>query len=119
VVAQVLQSIAAAHGATVDFCLKPGFPPTVCDPEAVERARAVTASLFGRDAWVDMAFPTMGAEDFSYVLQRVPGAMLLLGIGSNGADSPLHSDRFLLDETALADGVALLCGLAAGHCGRD
>jgi hippurate hydrolase len=115
-VPQVLEGIAAAHGATVDFQLTPGFPPTICAAEAVERASAVTARLFGPEAWVEMAFPTMGAEDFSYVLQRVPGAMLLLGTGS---DHPLHSAHFMLDEAVLADGVALLCGLAAEHCTRD
>jgi hippurate hydrolase len=119
VVERVLSGVVAAHGAELDFRLKPGFPPTVCAPEAVERARNVTARLFGEQAWVDMAFPTMGAEDFSYVLERVPGAMLLLGIGSEGADRPLHSDRFTLDESMLANGVALLCGLAADHCARD
>ena len=115
-VPQVLEGVAAAHGAAIAFRLKPGFPPTICAPEAVEHARIVTERLFGGEAWVEMASPTMGAEDFSYVLQRVPGAMLLLGLGTG---HPLHSDHFMLDEAALADGVALLCGLAAEHCGRD
>ena len=119
VVEQVFGGVAAAHGAEAAIRLKPGFPPTICAPEAVDRARTVTARLFGDEAWVDMAFPTMGAEDFSYVLQKLPGAMLLLGIGSEGADQPLHSDRFILDESMLANGVALLCGLAADACGAD
>ena len=119
VVEQVFGGVAAAHGAEAAIRLKPGFPPTICAPEAVDRARAVTAGLFGEENWVDMAFPTMGAEDFSYVLQKVSGAMLLLGIGSEGADQPLHSDRFILDESMLANGVALLCGLAADACGAD
>jgi hippurate hydrolase len=119
VLRQVLEGVATAHGAEVALRIKPGFPPTICAAEAVERARAVTTALFGSAAWADMAFPTMGAEDFSYVLERVPGAMLLLGTGSEGTDRPLHSDRFVLDESVLANGVALLCGLAADHCRRD
>ena len=119
VVEQVFGGVAAAHGAEAAIRLKPGFPPTICAPEAVDRARAVTGRLFGEQNWVEMPFPTMGAEDFSYVLQRVPGAMLLLGIGSEGADHPLHSDRFMLDESMLANGVALLCGLAADACAAD
>jgi amidohydrolase len=113
VVTQVLEHVVAAHGATLDFRLKPGFPPTICAAEAVERARIVTGDLLGPEAWADMAFPTMGAEDFSYVLQRVPGAMLLLGIGGEGDTRPLHSARFMLDEEAMIAGVALLAGLAA------
>ncbi|MDB5672464.1 MAG: Peptidase amidohydrolase [Alphaproteobacteria bacterium] len=108
IVPRVIENVAAAHGATVDFRLEPGFPPTVCASEAVARGRAVTGRLLGPDAWVEMAHPTMGAEDFSYVLQRVPGAMLLLGIGTS---RPLHSNHFILDEDVLAVGVALLCGL--------
>jgi hippurate hydrolase len=119
VLAQVLDGVAKAHGAEIALRIDPGFPPTICAAEAVARGRAVTTALFGSEAWVDMPFPTMGAEDFSYVLQRVPGAMLLLGIGSQGADRPLHSDHFLLDESVLGDGVALLCGLAADHCARE
>jgi hippurate hydrolase len=115
IVPEVLQGVAAAHRARVEFRLTPGFPPTICAAEAVNRARTVTGRLFGDGAWVDMVFPTMGAEDFSYVLERVPGAMLLLGLGT---ERPLHSDHFMLDEAVLANGVALLCGLAAEHCAR-
>jgi hippurate hydrolase len=117
VVTRVLENVVAAHGATLELKIKHGFPPTICAPEAVDRARAVTSELFGAEAWVDMDFPTMGAEDFSYVLQRVPGAMLLLGIGREGESRPLHSDRFMLDEEAMVDGVALLAGLAADALG--
>jgi hippurate hydrolase len=55
-----------------------------------------------------MPTPVMGAEDFSYVLQRVPGAMVFLGARAEGSGgAPLHSNRMVIDESALADGIAL------------
>ncbi len=58
----------------------------------------------------------MGAEDFSYVLEKVPGAMFFLGVAAAGADwhccEGIHSTRMVLDEAALPTGAALLAGLA-------
>jgi hippurate hydrolase len=56
----------------------------------------------------------MGAEDFSYVLERVPGAMILLGTRPEGADrvAPNHSNRMLLNESAMATGIALHAAVA-------
>ena len=56
----------------------------------------------------------MGAEDFSYVLERVPGAMAFLGarVEGEGGGQPLHSNRMTLDESALSSGVALYCAVA-------
>ena len=63
-----------------------------------------------------MTKPTMGAEDFSYVLNRTPGAMVMLGATPEGGDyrscCALHSNRMVLDETAMARGVALHCAMA-------
>ena len=58
----------------------------------------------------------MGAEDFSYVLEKVPGAMFFLGVAQEGADwqhcCGIHSPRMMVDETALPLGVAVLAGCA-------
>jgi len=60
---------------------------------------------------VALPAPVMGAEDFSYILQRVPGAMAFLGTrpaDRRPADvAPNHSNRMVIDESALATGVAL------------
>ncbi len=53
----------------------------------------------------------MGAEDFSYVLERVPGAFVFLG-AATAAREPLHSDRMRIDESALAAGAALHAAVA-------
>ncbi|MBY8822619.1 M20 metallopeptidase family protein [Sphingomonas colocasiae] len=108
--------IAAAHGARADVSFDPGFPVTRCDPAAVAFGKAVSQSLFGDDAWMALDAPIMGAEDFSYVLDRVPGAMFFLGAAEAGADwtrcCGLHSGHMILDERVMARGGALLAGLA-------
>ena len=63
-----------------------------------------------------MEHPIMGAEDFSYVLEKVPGAMAFLGVAAEGADwahcSGIHSSRMMVDETVLPRGAAILAGCA-------
>jgi metal-dependent amidase/aminoacylase/carboxypeptidase family protein len=58
----------------------------------------------------------MAAEDFSYVLEKVPGALLVLGVATDasnpGGCCGLHSNRMLLDEQAMPRGAALMAGVA-------
>jgi hippurate hydrolase len=58
-----------------------------------------------------MPTPFMGAEDFSYVLERVPGALVFLGARTEGG-GPLHSDVMKIDEDVLTSGAALHAALA-------
>jgi amidohydrolase len=113
---RVAENIAAAHGASAAVDIIPGFPVTVCDERAVNLAKGVTQRLFGDAAWQTVPNPVMGAEDFSYVLQKVPGAMLFLGAVPQGGDHHtccgLHSNRMVLDETVMARGAALHCAIA-------
>lgn len=115
-IAQVAENIARAHGCEADVEIEPGFPVTVCDPRAAALAEASIVAAFGKDAWLPMKAPLMGAEDFSYVLDKVPGAMLFLGVCPPGDTCehacPCHSNRMVLDEAALARGVAGLCAMA-------
>jgi hippurate hydrolase len=114
---RLASGIAAAHGATASVTITPGFPVTVCDPRAVAMGRAVSTALFGDRAWRGLDQPIMGAEDFSYVLEQVPGAMFFLGVAHEGADwhkcHAIHSTRMVVDETVLPRGAALLAGLGA------
>jgi metal-dependent amidase/aminoacylase/carboxypeptidase family protein len=59
----------------------------------------------------------MGAEDFSYVLNEVPGAMVFLGTNpGRGTAAPNHSNRMVIDEGAMASGIALYAAMALHHC---
>jgi hippurate hydrolase len=113
---RLAQGIAAAHGASATVEIIPGFPVTNCDGRAVALGEAVTTRLYGQDAWQTLAHPIMGAEDFAYVLEKVPGAMFFLGVAEQGTDwracCGLHSTHMRLDESAMARGAALHAAIA-------
>jgi hippurate hydrolase len=114
-----VRGIAAAHGLEAAVHVIEGYPVTVNDGAFAAFARSVAADLLGGDRVVDLEAPIMGAEDFSYVLQRVPGALVFLGARAGGSDPfPLHSNRMVLDEAALADGVALHAAVALRYLGE-
>jgi hippurate hydrolase len=113
---RLAQGIAAAHGASATVEIIPGFPVTNCDGRAVALGETVTKRLFGEDDWQTLANPIMGAEDFAYVLEKVPGAMFFLGVAEQGTDwracCGLHSTHMHLDESAMARGAALHAAIA-------
>jgi amidohydrolase len=115
-ITRIAENIARAHGAEADVEITRGFPVTVCDARAVSMAERAIGNLLGAGAWQTMQKPIMGAEDFSYVLQRVPGAMMMLGVCPDGQDwhtaCPCHSNRMVLNESVLARGVAAHCAIA-------
>ncbi len=88
-----------------------GYPPTVNDPRGAALVEAVARRLLGDDR-VDRAPLQMGAEDFAYYLQAVPGAFFFLGAA--GAEPPTshHSPHFRIDEAVLPLGAALLAEIA-------
>jgi amidohydrolase len=115
-VRRVVDGIAAAHGAIAELEIEPGYPVTVNDPEFADHVTRLARALIGRDDVSQMEAPIMGAEDFSYVLQRVPGAMAFLGACppdiEPGQGPQNHSNRVVLDESAMAVGVALHAAVA-------
>jgi amidohydrolase len=120
---RVAENIAAAHGARAEVEIDHGFPVTVCDPRATDLFRRAAVALFGEEAWVTMGHPMMGAEDFSYVLQKVPGAMAFLGAAPEGGDyrtcCALHSNRMVLNEDVMARGIAMHCAIAEAALSAD
>ena len=119
---RLAQGIAGAHGASAEVAFVPGYPVTVCDARAVSLGRRVAEELFGKEAWRTLEAPIMGAEDFSYVLEKVPGAMFFLGAAEGEGDPAaccgLHSNRMTLDERVMARGAALLAEVAARFLGQ-
>lgn len=113
---RLAEGIAAAHGLAATVEIEAGFPVTVCDPRAVAFGRSTVEALWGPARWRTLEAPIMGAEDFSYVLGRVPGAMFFLGAsaeGSAASEQPgLHSNRMTIDESVMAQGAALHAALA-------
>ena len=101
--------IGEAHEMEVEFEISRGYPVTVNEGAFTEFAAQTVRELFDEKAYRPMRSPMMGAEDFSYLLQRVPGAMLFLGVKPEDPSlaAPCHSNRMILNESAMAHGAAL------------
>lgn len=114
---RVVAGVTAAHETTGEVRLFPGYPVTLNDAGFVDFTRSVAWELVGEERWIEMPAPIMGAEDFSYVLDAVPGAMVFLGARPEGAaaPAPIHSNRMVLNEEALATGIALHAAMALSY----
>jgi amidohydrolase len=117
----LVRQVAAAHGLTADVEYIDGYPVTVNDGTEVGRAGQVIADTLGEGRFVTMANPDPGAEDFSYVLEQVPGAFIALGAcppSRNPDTAPTnHSAEAVFDDAILADGTALYAALALAWLG--
>ncbi len=109
---QVLAGVAAAHGMTCDLSYREGYPAAVNDTGSLTRVRDALSEV------VELApvRPALVSEDFAYMLERVPGALLLLGTRNEeqGAVHFCHDPHFRLDEQALVHGVATHLALTLG-----
>lgn len=115
--ARVSAGVAAAHNCSCDVAITKGYPVTVNHPADVELVKAATTATLGEGRYTEMPAPMMASEDFSYVLQQVPGAMASLGVCPDGIEDPhtaasLHSNRAVLNEAALPSGIALHAAMA-------
>lgn len=115
-VRRVAAGVAAAHGVEVDLEHVPLYPVTVNDPVVAEDVAGITARLLGEGAVHTMPAPMMPGEDWSFVLQRIPGVMV--NLGARPPDRPLegfpqnHSAKVVFDEAAMAVGTALYAQVA-------
>ncbi len=120
-IAQVASGIAAAHGCEAEVEIDHGYPVTVNDPEFAAFSLDVLGELVGQKNVATMDAPVMGAEDWSYVLQQVPGAMAFLGVCPDGQQPrtahACHSNRMTLDEEAMSVGIAAHAAIALSYLG--
>ncbi|MFC3166323.1 M20 metallopeptidase family protein [Ciceribacter thiooxidans] len=110
---QILESLASAHGASVDINLQRGEPAVVNAPEMVDIIQRAGADVVGRENVINAPGWT-AADDFAFYSEKCPAVYFRLGIRSDEAGSiyPLHHPRFRVDESALAKGAAVLAGAA-------
>ena len=116
-VARTIRGVAEAHGCTVDIEMVDGYPVTLNDVGEAARFAEVCRATLGEDGHRLMPAPAMGGEDFSYVLQKVPGVMAFLGVCPATEPNPrsapsLHSNRMKLNEDGLVHGIALHAAMA-------
>jgi len=113
---RVAEGIATAHGTSIDVEIVPGYPVTENAASMVELVRETALDLLGPEGVAEMRAPLMGAEDFSYILERLPGAFAFLGARPPAVDpatAPInHSNRVVFDESAMAVGAGIHTALA-------
>ena len=113
---RLIESIALAHGLDADVRYLDEYPVTVNDVGESAFARRVSEELLGDTRYRELANPLAASEDFSRILQRVPGAMLFLSAVPAGVDhvgsSFNHSPYAVFDDAVLPDGAALYARLA-------
>ena len=113
---RIATNVAAAHEMTATVEVFEGYHVTVNDAERAAGTLATATTLLGDGRVVDMPAPVMGGEDWSYVLERVPGAMAFLGMCPPGADprtAPAnHSNKMTIDEDVMATGIAVHAAMA-------
>jgi hippurate hydrolase len=104
---RIANSIGQLHQATIEVAFGNGTPPVVNPPQGAEIARQAAAAAVGEDRVLAMPTASMGGEDFSYYLERVPGCFVRFGTAREGVEQfPAHSGKFVIDEQAIAVGAA-------------
>lgn len=105
---------AASSGAQIEIDYAEGYPVTANDPDQAAWVESAVRDHFGDERFTRLPHPITGAEDFSYVLQQVPGCYVFLGAdpGTAPPRADNHSGRAVFDESVLVSGATLHCLLA-------
>jgi amidohydrolase len=121
-VPRLIGDIARGHGLTAEAIYAAEYPVTVNDAAEAAFAAETIGAVFGPERSEQAEFPLTGSEDFSFVLEQVPGAFVMLG-ACPPDDDPLtaptnHSAHAVFDDAALADGAALYAEIALRRLAR-
>jgi metal-dependent amidase/aminoacylase/carboxypeptidase family protein len=101
--ADFIPQFALSFGAKASIRYARGYPVTVNSPAQTEFAAEVASEIAGVDRVDREVAPSMGGEDFSFMLNERPGAYIFLG---NGASSELHTDTYDFNDEAIPVGVS-------------
>lgn len=114
--AELATKVAEGLGASCETSYIRGYPPVVNAEEGVELIRRAGIDALGASGVVQPEYPGMGAEDFAFYLEKIPGALFWLGCTAPGAKKvPLHNPEFLVDERALPIGVEVFVRAALSY----
>jgi len=108
---EIVTAIAQGLGASAELEYRRGYPATVNHTQEAEFAAAVGEHLFGRENVVRDAEPTMGGEDFSYMLLARPGAYVFLGQGGAELGCLLHNSKYDFNDQVIPLGAGYLAAL--------
>ncbi len=104
-VRRIAGGIAAGFGATADVLFERAYPATVNDAEAIGLARRAAETVAGTARVEELDKPTMGGEDFAFMLEKKQGAYIMLGTGRTDEDPQLHNPRFDFNDDMLPVGA--------------
>ena len=105
---KIVQNIASNYGGKANIKFKSIAPPVYNDPELTSLLSTCAKNFMDEENIVYLENPSLGAEDFAFFLQDVPGTMFRLGVAGNQGCAPLHSGNFSLDERSLELGIKIL-----------
>ncbi|MCY1665547.1 M20 aminoacylase family protein [Rhizobium sp. SL86] len=109
---EVAEGQAASYGMSVSISYERGYEPTINHKAETDFVREVAGRVVGSDNVFDLARPSMGSEDFAFMLKECPGSYFLLGTGRTDNDPPLHHPRFDFNDDALPIGVGMWVEIA-------
>jgi hippurate hydrolase len=111
---ELVTSIASAFGASAKLTYERVYPATINSTREALFAAEVAGSVVGRENVIDDLDPSMGSEDFSFMLQQRPGAYARLGQGGSGTGPAcfLHDSRYDFNDSVIAIGAGYLASLA-------
>jgi amidohydrolase len=114
--------IAAAHGCEAEVRYEVVYPPTASDPAEAQFAAETLRGVLGEEKVVEAPHAVMGSEDFSYVLEQVPGAFIFMGAAPADVDpaeaAVNHSAEARFDDAVLPTQAAALAALAFDRLAR-
>lgn len=118
-ISQYAKSVADMYGATAEVEYIRGTQPVINDEESANLVQQVATEAFGPDVVYDEK-PTMGAEDFSFFLDKAPGSFALVGSGNPEKDTEWshHHGNFDIDEDALVTGAELYAQYAWAYLNK-
>jgi amidohydrolase len=114
---RVVAGVAAGLGATANVDFRLVFAPLVNDARSVSEIADAAAELVGEGLVNRNKPPATGSEDFSFMLEKVPGAYITLGNGEQSA--PLHNHRYNFNDAAIPYGSALMARIVERKLARD
>tara|TARA_B100001142_G_scaffold322612_1_gene371172 strand:+ start:207 stop:1376 length:1170 start_codon:yes stop_codon:yes gene_type:complete len=103
---EIAMATAKAYDCEIEIDWQPGYPPTVNHAEESARAVDVAANVLGAENIITDLQPSMGAEDFAYMLAEKPGSYIWLGAGPAKNGAMLHNDRYDFNDDVLATGAS-------------
>ena len=109
---EIIDGVAKTFRAEISFDYEDGYPPTINHSDPTNKVLKAAERVVGEKA--GMPYLSMGGEDFSYYLQKIPGCFFFVGSAPNDQklfETPHHCSHFTMDERALLIGPSIYLNL--------